>query len=161
MVRGGEASRIVQEQAIRFASQNNKKLVFLHIIDLSSLGLGNEILLDAARTEVTWLARVNLNLAYRRARRSEIPSETVILYGPIFRSVVDFLQDRKPDCLFLGTPREGMKDYEERIARVRQFAEHITDATSVSVCIGSGDEIKTLPEDRPEGDAAGGFALPG
>lgn len=151
MVRGGEASRIVQEQAIAFARKKNKKLVFLHIIDLDSLSLDNEILLEAARMEVTWLARVNLILAYRRAKSAGIEAEMTIRFGPIFKSVIEFLQERNAYCLFLGTPRRGVRDYEERIGKVQHFAEQIQNVTGISVCIGSSDEIKTLPGDRLEG----------
>lgn len=139
MVRGGEAGRKVQRQAINYALNKNFPLVFLHIIYLGGLSDKEEALLESARMEMTWLARVTLNLARTRASRAGIQAEIAIRNGPILETTIAFLRESPVDRIFIGSPDEGAPGYLENSARLREFATRISEATGVPVSIG-GEE---------------------
>jgi hypothetical protein len=139
MVRGGEAGRIVQEQAIQYAQQAKLPLVFLNIIDLSGLPLKNEGQSVPARAELTWLARVHLSQARMRAKSAGLKPETAIRYGPVLETTVGFLQESPTDRLFIGAPHPDDPQYAQRSERVREFASQLTQATGVEVVIASNN----------------------
>ena len=135
MVRGGEAGRQVQRQAIAYAQKTGLPLVFLHIINLR--GLAQEEVLDLAPAleELTWLARVTLSLARRRAHAAGLQADTAIRIGPFLDATVAFLKEGPVDHLFLGSPSLGISPIEGNTQRVREFAEQISKATGVPVMV--------------------------
>jgi len=135
MVRGGEAGRRVQRQAISYSQNTGLPLVFLHIMYLRGLSLKNEALLDSARREMTWLARVTLNLARARARNAGLKADIIIRQGPILETTITFLQEGPVERIFIGSPSAENPDYQEKLIRVQQFAQQITAATGVQVIV--------------------------
>jgi len=126
MVRGGEAGRKVQEHAIAYAHQNKKTIVFVHIVDAETLAYGNETLFSAARDELTWLGRVTLSMARRRAEQAGIQVEVAILYGTLFEAITAYLSQNTAEMVFIGSPHAGSDDYEQRLVRVRQFSDKLS-----------------------------------
>jgi hypothetical protein len=145
MIRGGEASRLLQEEAITYARREDLTLIFFHIIDLAWVAEENEALLEPARIEMAWLACFNLRLASRRARDAGVRVETAIRYGPIYKTVVTFLNEIGAQRLYIGSPRRQMLDYKERMMRVQAFKEQIAQATGVEVLVGPQDGEGVLP----------------
>ena len=135
MIRGGASGRLVQEQGIHLAKERGARLVFLHVVDVARLGLENPALQEAARAEMTWLAWVTLSLAYRRARSSGVEVEQVVRYGKLFDSTLEYLKEHPAQHLLIGSPHLELPDYEERLAKIKQFARQIEDQTSVVVDI--------------------------
>jgi len=133
MVRGGEAGRATQEAAIEYVKLQEKKLVFMHVIDPQRLSLNSEEQLAPAEAELTWLGHITLSMARQRANNKSINPRLLIRKGPIFDVVLDFLQENKVEKVFLGLPREVLEDYEERRKLVERFAERITKASDVPV----------------------------
>ena len=133
MVRGGEAGRSTQEQAIAYAKKAERQLVFLQIINIDRLSLNGEEKILPTLTELTWLARINLSLARQRAARHGVKAEAAIKIGPIFESVVAYLKENQVERLFLGLPREDHEDYHFRLEQVNEFAGRISQATKVTV----------------------------
>lgn len=133
MVRGGEAGRKVQEHAIAFAHQNKKNIVFVHIVDAQTIASGNEKLVAAARDELTWLGRVTLSMARRRAERAGIQVEVAILYGSIFEAVSAYLLLNPVERIFIGSPHSGSDDYQERLERVREFSDRLSQSVGIPV----------------------------
>ncbi|OGO28703.1 MAG: hypothetical protein A2Z16_07860 [Chloroflexi bacterium RBG_16_54_18] len=135
MVRGGEAGRRVQRQAIAYAQKTGLPLFFLHVIYLRGLSLKDEALMASARKEMTWLARVTLNLARSRARTAGLQTDFAIRHGPIIETTIAFLNESPVDQLFIGSPSSESPDFQENLLRVREFAGQISDATGVQVTI--------------------------
>lgn len=135
MIRGGASGRLVQEQGIRLAKERGARLIFIHVVDVAGLGLENSALQEAARAEMTWLAWVTLNLANRRVRSSGVEVEQVIRYGNLFDSMLEYLKENPAQQLLMGSPHPDLPDYEERLAKVRQFARQIEDQTGILVDI--------------------------
>jgi nucleotide-binding universal stress UspA family protein len=135
MVRGGASGRKLQEHGIRLAKECEGHLIFLHIIDIESLGLKNPKLLEAAREEMTWLARITLGLAYRRARSADVDVERVVRYGKLYDSVLDYLKEHPADRMLMGSPYPDVEDYEQRLQKIQQFARLLEDQTGVVVDI--------------------------
>jgi len=138
MVRGGEAGRRVQRQAIAYAQKSGLPLFFLHIIYLRGLSLKDDAMMASARKEMTWLARVTLNLARTRARTAGLQADFAIRHGPIIETTIAFLNESPVDQLFIGSPLPDAPDYQENLLRVREFARQIYDATGVQVTIADG-----------------------
>ena len=135
MVRGGEAGRKVQEHAIAFAHQNKKTIIFVHIVDAQTIALGNQNLIAAAREELTWLGRVTLSMARRRAEQAGIQVEVAILYGSIFEATSAYLSQNMAEKIFIGSPHPGTDDYESRLEQVHLFSERLSQSCGVPVQI--------------------------
>lgn len=139
MVRGGEAGRRVQRQAITYAQKHNSPLVFLHIIYLRGFSDRDKALSDPVRKELTWLARVTLNLARSRARSAGIQADIAIRYGPFLDTTIAYLKEGPVDRIFLGSPVEDSPAYMENLSRLREIAAQISEAAGVQVTI-AGEE---------------------
>lgn len=133
MVRGGEAGRKVQEFAIDYARQNKKTIVFVHIVDIQTIASDVESLKSAAREELTWLGRVTLSMARRRAEQAGIQVEVAILYGSIFEAICAYLAENPAEHVFLGSPHPGSENYSQRLERVQGFAERLRQASGIDV----------------------------
>lgn len=133
MIRGGASGRHVQEYGIRLAKEQGTRLVYLHVVDIVSLGLKNPGLLDAAHEEMTWLAWVTLGLAYRRARSAGVDIERVVRYGRLFDSTVEYLNEHPAQRILMGSPHPDVDNYEERLAKIQQFAHQLEEKTGVVV----------------------------
>lgn len=103
--RGGAGSRAVRERAIEYASQRELKLVFLFIIDTSTLDDADEKLLPAVRDELAWLGLALLRIAQQRAQSAGIDSEIVIREGQVQDEISRFMEDHPTEILLLGAPR--------------------------------------------------------
>jgi hypothetical protein len=135
MVRGGEAGRRVQRQAIAYAQKAGLPLVFLHIIFLRGFAQEEILDLEPAQEELTWLARVTLSLARRRARAAGLQADTAIRIGPILETTIAFVKESPVDRIFIGSPAPDSPDYAGNIQRLREFAGQISEATGVQVII--------------------------
>lgn len=130
--RGGAGSRAVRERAIELASQREKKLVFLFVIDTSSLGDADQKLLLAVRDELAWLGLALLRIAQQRAHSAQIESEIVIREGLVKDEICRFIEERSAELLLVGAPR-GTTATIFGDDKVEQFASEIERATAVPV----------------------------
>ncbi len=103
--RGGAGSRAVRERAIEHAGRYGATLVFLFVIDISSLDDADEKLKSAVRDELAWLGQALLRIAQQRADAAHVESEIVIREGPVRDEICRFIKDRSADMLLLGAPR--------------------------------------------------------
>jgi nucleotide-binding universal stress UspA family protein len=145
--RGGAGSRAVQDQAIRYAGQQSKKLTFLYVIDTSGLSEADETLREAVEIELDWLGRTLLHIAQKRAENAGIDSTVVIRKGQVISEICRFITEKSAELLLLGAPR-GTTTTVIGDDHVEKLAERICDETGVSVEIvrprtGSKSEIST------------------
>jgi nucleotide-binding universal stress UspA family protein len=145
--RGGAGSRAVRERAIQYAGQYGAALVFLFVIDITSLGEADEKLRSAVRDELTWLGLALLKIAQQRADVAHVESEIVIREGPVRDEICRFVKEREADMLLLGAPR-GTTTSTFGDDMVEQLAADIERTTGVSVEI-------VRPSQVPEEDIAG------
>lgn len=130
--RGGAGSRAVREKAIECASQRDMKLVFLFVIDISSLDEADEKLRPAVRDELAWLGLALLRIAQERAHAADIDSEIVIREGLVRDEICRFLEERSAEMLLIGAPR-GTTAAVFGDDKVEQFATDIERSTGVPV----------------------------
>jgi nucleotide-binding universal stress UspA family protein len=130
--RGGAGSRAVREQAIEYADQRDMKLVFLFVIDVSSLSVADEKLRPAAKDELAWLGMALLRIAQERANSANIESEIVIREGLVRDEICRFIEERKAELLLIGAPR-GTTAAVFGDDKVEQFASSIEESTGVTV----------------------------
>jgi nucleotide-binding universal stress UspA family protein len=120
----GARSRNVQVAATEAARNAQKRLVFLHIVDLSQVGELESSLMVAARRELAWLGEATLRLAQDRAYRRGVQTEGVILYGDVGEELASYLRDHDVDLLMLG---------EANTPKIVQLAGRIEDELSIPV----------------------------
>lgn len=133
LVRGGEAGRKVQEHAIGYAAENNKSILFAHVIDVNPLEGQNESTIIAMKSEREWLGKVILNMACRRAKLSGISAEGVILYGTVLKAVINHLSNLSTSLIFIGSPHPDTPDFPQRLEKAHQFAGQLQEALDVPV----------------------------
>jgi len=138
--RGGAGSRAVRERGIELASQREMKLVFLFVIDISSLEGGDEKLRSAVRDELAWLGLALLRIAQQRAHSANIESEIVIREGLVKDEICRFVKERSAELLLVGAPR-GTTAAVFGDDIVEQLAADIKDETGVPVEIVRPPEI--------------------
>ena len=60
----GDRSRSVQARAVEAARRQQKRLVFVHVVDVEQLAGLDESLREAARAELAWLGSAIMRLAH-------------------------------------------------------------------------------------------------
>ena len=130
--RGGAGSRAVRERAIEYALQRQAKLVFLFVIDVSSMENSDEKLRPAVRDELAWLGLALLRIAQQRAQGAGIDSEIVIRVGSLRDEICRLIEERSAELLLLGAPR-GTTAAIFGDDVVEQFAADIGETTGVEV----------------------------
>jgi nucleotide-binding universal stress UspA family protein len=140
MVRSGGGMLAAQDRAIEMAEQNDCQLVFLHIVNTNELDLDNEVLCKAASEEMTWLGNMTLSLVQKRASLEGIQAKTELRYGSLFEEARDFLIEKRANRLFLGSPYPYVENFEEKMRRIRRFADRIVQETGIPVDIVVADK---------------------
>ena len=130
--RGGAGSRAVQERAIQYAQEHGHILVFLFVIDTTSLREVDESLRKALREELRWLGFTLLLIARKRADNAQIDSEIIIREGVVHDEIINFIDEKSADLLFLGAPR-GTTATLFGDDFVEQFAKSIENESGVAV----------------------------
>lgn len=130
--RGGAGSRAVQERAIQYAQEQDFRLVFLFVIDMSNLRSADTYLISALREELNWLGRTLLLIARRRADAAHISSEIVIREGTVKNEIIKYLKESAADLLLLGAPR-GTTDTMIGDDQIERFASSIEAQSGVRV----------------------------
>jgi len=133
--RGGAGSRAVQQAAITYARERGTGLVFLFVIDTSSLeneeaemvsSLENEEaeMVAAVRDELLFLGQTLLRIAKKRAANYQVKAEIIVRDGNVKQQISKFLDESSAELLLLGAPR-GTTDTIFGDDVIEQFAESI------------------------------------
>ena len=133
-IRGGEGSWAVQQEAIRLARAESKRLIFLNVIDVASFGNWELTLSSAIRAELNWLGKALVNVAQRRAAAQDIMAAAAIREGNVRQEIGRFLQEAAACLLLLGAPRGTTATLFGDDA-IEQFAQSVHRETGVPVQI--------------------------
>ena len=120
----GDRSRSVQARAVEAARRQQKRLVFVHVVDVEQLAELDESLREAARAELAWLGSAIMRLAQDRAHRQGVQAESVVLYGNVCSALEDFLTHQPVDLLLMG---------EASNTTLLTFARHVQDDLGIPV----------------------------
>lgn len=120
----GDRSRSVQTRAVEAARRQQKRLIFVHVVDVDQLTELDESLKEAARSELAWLGSAIIRLAQDRAHRQEVQTDSVILYGDVCSALEEFLTHQPVDLLLMG---------EASNATLLAFARHVQDDLGIPV----------------------------
>ena len=120
----GPQSRSVQNAAVELARVEQKRLVFVHVVDLRQLGELEQALWPAARAELAWLGEAMLRLAQDRARRRGVQTESEILHGSVCEALEDYMRRHGVNRLLLGAATND---------EITQFARRMQDELGVAV----------------------------
>jgi nucleotide-binding universal stress UspA family protein len=85
--------------------EQTSELVFLYIVDTSSIEEVDDSLKTAYLEELSWLGRVLLLTAQKRANNAQVVSEIVMREGSVKDEICNFLEERSAELLLLGAPR--------------------------------------------------------
>ena len=120
----GDRSRSVQARAVEAARRQQKRLVFVHVVDVGQLAELDESLKEAAQAELAWLGSAIMRLAQDRAQRQGVHAESVVLYGNVCSALEEFLTHQPVDLLLMGEPSN---------ATLLTFARHVQDDLGIPV----------------------------
>jgi nucleotide-binding universal stress UspA family protein len=141
---GGEGSRAAQEVATQYAQDNQKKLVFIYVVDFKTLDEFDSSLLPAVREELNWLGKSLLRVARNRAVHMGVTAEIVIREGDVRLTIENFLRESEAEILFLGAPRGTTANVFGDDA-IEQFAQKINEDTGVKVEIARPETLPDSP----------------
>ena len=139
--RGGPGSRASQEKAIAYAAERKSELIFLYVVDINSIEEVDNSMKIALLNELSWLGRVILRIAQKRADNAQIVSEIVIRKGTVKDEISQFLKERSADLLLLGAPR-GTTTAIFGDDSIELFAQEISKTSGVPVEIIRPKEIQ-------------------
>ena len=139
--RGGPGSRASQKKAIAYADKRKSELIFLYIVDINSIEEVDDKMKGALRNELSWLGRVLLRIAQKRADNAQVVSEIVIREGMVKDEICQFLEERSADLLLLGAPR-GTTAAIFGDDSIELFAQEISETSGVPVEIVRPKEIQ-------------------
>jgi nucleotide-binding universal stress UspA family protein len=130
--RGGAGSRAVQQAAVTYARERGSTLVFLFVIDTSSVDSEEAELVTAVHEELHFLGQTLLRIAKKRAANYQVKAEIVVRNGNVKDQITKFLDESSAELLLLGAPR-GTTDRTFGDDVIEQFAEAIHRDTGVEV----------------------------
>jgi nucleotide-binding universal stress UspA family protein len=130
--RGGAGSRAVQQAAITYARERGTGLVFLFVIDTSSLESEEAELIAAVHDELLFLGQTLLRIAKKRAANYQVAAEIIVRDGRVIEQISKFLDESSAELLLLGAPR-GTTDTIFGDDVIEQFAVSIHRDTGVEV----------------------------
>jgi nucleotide-binding universal stress UspA family protein len=118
--RGGEASYLNQDGAIRIAKERNGKLIFLYVTNVQFLhGIASPILIDI-EAELEHMGEFILVMAQERAEKLDWSAEAIVRNGVFLEVLVEVIEEFNVDLVILGSPGEATgvvtNDYLENIA---------------------------------------------
>lgn len=145
--RGGEGSRAAQEAAIRYARENQSKLIFIYVVDFKTLDDFDDSLESAVREELTWLGQSLLRIARHRAEQAGVTAEIVILEGDVRLVIEEFLRESEAELLILGAPRGTTANvFGDDV--IEHFAERIQKDTGVQAAIARPETLAPVGNGR-------------
>ena len=130
--RGGAGSRAVQQAAITYARERSLRLVFLFVIDTSSVEHEEDEVVTAVHDELLFLGQTLLRIAKKRAANYQVTADIVVREGEVRDQIVKFLNESSAELLLLGAPR-GTTEATFGDDVIEQFAEVIHRDTGVEV----------------------------
>jgi predicted aconitase/predicted aconitase with swiveling domain len=145
-IRGGEASRITQEQAIERTKAGNHRLIYVYVVDLTTAGHLTASEAPMVQEELTWLGRVLLRMAQRRASQSGVQAEMYIGYGRVREAIETFLKEQKADLFLIGAPRAAVA--RDVFQDVVQFARSIEERTGVKTEVIRAREAQPMRQQK-------------
>ncbi|MFN2147860.1 MAG: universal stress protein [Anaerolineales bacterium] len=105
--RGGPSSRPNQDRVIEIARENDARLSFLYVTDISFLDrMASPVLVDVAQ-ELDEMGAFVLAMAQERAKAAGVEAEALVRRGD-FRSVLQAaIEEQAIDLVVLGSPVEA------------------------------------------------------
>jgi len=132
--RGGEASRMVQMEAIHLAKEMGMPLVFLYIIDEDVLKKVDPPMKTAVYDELMWMGKTLLRIAQKRAGVENLDAQLIVRTGDVKEEIGRFLKESNAGLLLLGAPRGTTANVFGDDA-IEQFAQAIERNTNINVRI--------------------------
>ena len=130
--RGGSGSRALQRAAIARAREQGSDLVFLFVVDTSSVEGEEPELIRAIHDELRFLGQTLLRVAKKRAAHFQVDADIVIREGKVKEEIDKFLAESQAELLLLGAPR-GTTETTFGDDVIEQFALTIHRDTGVEV----------------------------
>ena len=141
--RGGEGSAAARLRAIQIASELDRPLLLLMVVDPEVLEGDHPGIRTALVRELEWTGRSLLHLAHARAAQAGARVETQLRTGRVRDEILQVLRERNAARLVLGAPRGSSANVfgDDEIER---FAAEVQAANGVEVTVA-----------RPEQPASG------
>ena len=133
--RGGEVSRRTQQRAVALAKERGTELVFLCVVDPGFAGPVSKALAATLADELQRLGKALLSIAQVRAREQGVVTRTVVLSGPAWQNIEEYVRRVDADALVIGAPRTGSTPRAFGSGDVHHLAETINEATGVEVVV--------------------------
>jgi len=133
--RGGEVSRRTQQRAVALAKERGAELVFLCVVDPGFAGPVNKPLAATLADELQRLGRALLSIAQARAREQGVATRTVVLSGPVWQNIEEYVRQVGADTLVIGAPRVGSAPRAFGSGDVQRLAETIQETAGVDVVV--------------------------
>jgi nucleotide-binding universal stress UspA family protein len=132
---GGEVSRCTQEKAIDLAKEQGAELIFLYVVDTSSVGPVDDSLVEVLKDEMVRLGRALLRIAQGRAHEQGLTAQAIVVHGPLQQSIKDYLRQVEAGMLVIGMPRTSGAPRAFTREGIQQFAQAVRDETDVEVMV--------------------------
>ena len=130
-IRGGEASRAVQNAAVGAARRAGDRLGFLYVIALRIIESTDEALQPYIRNELYWMGKTVLRTAANRARIAGLsPVDLLIREGHVSEEIARAVNERSVGCLYIGATRDAVGHI---AAQAEHFATQLRESTGVAV----------------------------
>lgn len=128
--RGGEASKRTQDEAIRLAKEQDSRLVFFYVVDISFLQYtGAHVLVDVD-TELEHMAEFLLIMAQERAKGAGVEADYTIRHGSFLEELAAAAQELEASLILLGSPAE---ESHFKLEHLKALADRVTEETGIPV----------------------------
>jgi nucleotide-binding universal stress UspA family protein len=129
--RGGEASVLTEEAAIRLAAAGGDEIIFFYVVDVEFMAHAKYTLRsDVVHEELQEMAEFLMAMAIERAQRKHVKARALVRHGVYVEELISAAAEVGASRIVLGRPAE-----EEGLARLEELAQRVAEETGIPVSI--------------------------
>ena len=106
-IRGGEASRRIQDIGINLAKERGEEIVFLYVVNTEFLDTASAALRESVTVEMEKLGEFLLLMAQERARKQDVVAGSILRHGILREEFETAASASDISTVLLGKPGEG------------------------------------------------------
>ena len=129
--RGGEASVLTEEAAIKQAAAGGDEIVFFYVVDVEFMTHAKYTLRsDLVHEELQEMAEFLMAMAVERAQKKHVKARALVRHGDFVEELAQAVAEVDASLVVLGHPSD-----DEGLARLEELVDHLAEQTGVPVCI--------------------------
>jgi nucleotide-binding universal stress UspA family protein len=138
-IRGGPASQLTIQAALKLAQEHQLTIYFLYVVNLDFLSHTSQSRVHSITEEMEQLGQFIVQAAEAQAHARGVEAQGAVRHGVVGEQIVTFSRDRQASSVVIGRPKDTEEESAFSLERLHQFAELIEQETGAKLVL-AGEE---------------------